>query len=275
MLKAKPVETVESFANRIQMRRLRDEEDVLVVEGSLDEMLYSSYVCNTCKISRGGGKDKIIAAMGKLAARGFHNAVAIVDADFDHVDGKVYGNSVYLTDTHDIETMMCERVLEYALKAKCEKIKVVKKLIPAICDLSKWIGVCRYMYKFAYRDNFGNCLDFRRFVSFANNVPVLNTKCFFNQLELFNRPIGKPERKRIIASVSSRAAEISSNEVWQFSQGHDLFKIIAVVLTHLGLTTSEEEISELLLRLYNSEEAFVETNVYKNISSSRCSIWAN
>lgn len=275
MFRSRPTETADSFANHILMRRTQADEDILIVEGPLDERLYECYVCGTCKISRGGVKEKIIAAMEKLKSRGFNDVVAIVDADFDHINSKSYGNSIYLTDTHDVETMMCAEIMLEALKVKCKGLKKVHILASAICDISKWIGVCRYKYKYAYKDKDGNSLDFNKFIQFVDNLPILNDKKFFNELERFNKPISKKERELVVAFVNSQAPRVSGPRAWQFSQGHDILKIISVVLEYLYSPITEHEIGELLLELYKSEDLFNKTNVYQAVSSSHCSIWAN
>jgi hypothetical protein len=53
------------------------------------------------------GKDNVLGAMEIIRQRAYPGVLAIVDADFDHIENAVLPfNDVAVTDTHDIETMM-------------------------------------------------------------------------------------------------------------------------------------------------------------------------
>lgn len=84
-----------------------DTQSFLVVEGSTDEKLYRSFIDeDKCQIIVADGKTPAIEVLSLLKKEHFVGVLALVDADFDILEGKPAIENVLLTDTHDLETML-------------------------------------------------------------------------------------------------------------------------------------------------------------------------
>ena len=104
--------SVDRDANAIRMRRSTFFGTFLLVEGSSDKSFYERFVdraiCVLVVISGNPSrKDRVIEVLGALQKSNFHGILAIVDADFDRLEGFLDDNpDLFRTDLHDLETML-------------------------------------------------------------------------------------------------------------------------------------------------------------------------
>src|SRR5262245_19497546 len=96
------------IANEIRMTRTSHDGAFLIVEGDTDARFYKRMVdSGKCRISIAHNRENAVQLVTILQGDNFAGFLAIVDADFDVLEGAVFGSSnIFLTDTHDLETMM-------------------------------------------------------------------------------------------------------------------------------------------------------------------------
>ncbi len=117
-----------TVANKVRLMRMQHKGALLVVEGPLDARVYRNLVDrDACVIILAHGKDNACGAIEILDDAGFIGVLAIVDADFDHLENrKLPSRNALLTDHHDLECMMMvspafAKVLnEYAVASRLE-----------------------------------------------------------------------------------------------------------------------------------------------------------
>lgn len=97
------------IAGRVRQKRQVHRTSVFViVEGLDDKKFYLSFLDRErCRIEVAYGRPNVEAALAILEADCIPDVLAIVDSDFDILDGKPAASpNLFRTDTHDIETMM-------------------------------------------------------------------------------------------------------------------------------------------------------------------------
>jgi len=275
MIRTQPTDTPATLANRICMLGLCGVGELLLVEGVLDEQVYCNYTQGTCKIYKGGTKDIVIGVVPELLKRGKTNFIAIVDADFDHLNSVSSPSRVYYTDTHDIETMMCSKVLGDYAKQKFNGKKVkTSEMMEAILEVAKWAGVCRWRYaKYSYKNKTGDRLNLGRCVAYKGGLPKLEKDIFFDELARFNPKISAAEKALVIASVDSCMRSGSPVDIWQLIQGHDLIRVLISVLGKYSISVDVESVENGLLAQYNAGGCFPKTDLYAAVAGSPSPVW--
>src|SRR5208282_5535369 len=97
--------TVHSVVNAVRLsRQIKRSVTALLLEGSTDLRLYRNLTDESkCQIYSVKGKDHVIEAFEALKRDKLPGVLAIVDADTDHLEGKVFKNpDVITTETRDI-----------------------------------------------------------------------------------------------------------------------------------------------------------------------------
>ncbi|MFM7438848.1 MAG: DUF4435 domain-containing protein, partial [Snowella sp.] len=104
--------TPERESTAIRFRRSTFSGTFLLVEGSTDKVFYERFVNkNECEVITNSipGKQRVIQVLNILENSEFKGILAIVDADFDHLEFSLYNTPNLLrTDTHDLETMLLQ-----------------------------------------------------------------------------------------------------------------------------------------------------------------------
>ena len=100
--------TAYDTANTVRMTRTQHPGAVMMVEGDTDMRVFKRFVKETdCLLIPAANKDNAIGALEILEKDNIKGVLAIVDADFWNLDGiKPDSLNVFLTDTHDLETMI-------------------------------------------------------------------------------------------------------------------------------------------------------------------------
>lgn len=98
----------ERDANAIRLQRSTFSGTFLLVEGRSDKIFYERFVDKfKCEIKSFAGKVSVVQILSVLEKSSFEGILAIVDADFDHLEGSPHNSPNLLrTDTHDLETML-------------------------------------------------------------------------------------------------------------------------------------------------------------------------
>src|SRR5947207_15608987 len=88
------IRSVNSIVNSIISKRDNPDYDLisfLIVEGDKDNKLYEEFVdINRCSIIVADGKERVIEVLKLLEGESFAGVLAIVDADFDFLEGKLF-----------------------------------------------------------------------------------------------------------------------------------------------------------------------------------------
>lgn len=264
-------DTPQRIATAARMNRMNSSETILLVEGSTDTRVCENFVnLKFCKITYTGKKDKAINALSILEKDGVRGVLAIVDADFWHLDGikpESFCKNLLVTDTHDIDTMILySRALDKMLSeyANSNKInKLGKPIREILLQNGLKIGYIRWVSSINSLFLDFKELSFNQFIDKRN----LKVNCGYLLNELKRNPknscLNHKDIKYMIGSL------VSDHDPWQVCQGHDLIKILTIGLKEIfGNHTNENidyDIVSRNLRLSYDFICFYETNLYVSI----------
>ena len=278
--------TPENIAAEIRMtRKKRKTHTFLLLEGETDSRLYEKFVDGErCEMISTHGKEKALASLAILENENFPGVLAIVDADFDRLEGKSSASpNLLFTDTHDLETMMLKSSAfgyfldQHRSKEKMEGLlrKAGKEDIREILlETALPIG---YSLWLSLRENLGCDFDKLSFDNFINkNTLRLKRTDFFNAFTgsiQNNNRYTKKIRQPMLSEEEffSRVEQLSdsAHDPWHVCRGHDLIQILSLGLhkaigTRQSPTVTPEEL-ETKLRLAFAYSHFRETQHYLDI----------
>jgi len=246
----------------------------LVVEGDTDRRFYKTFVDETrCNITVAFSKPSVFAVLLILEQNDIHGVLAIVDADFDVIQGQIPSSpNVLYTDTHDFETLIIkspalEKVLsEFGSENKIEQFKqnVGKDVRTVLLECGTPIGYLRwaslqngYFLKF-------EGLDFRKFLDQVNLT--------ISEAKLIKAVKDKSQRHDIPNDqIKNSLQELKrgDHDLWHLCCGHDLASILSVMLHRAIGTNDTGDISPVLiersLRLAYERLHFQQTQLYVSI----------
>ena len=85
--------TSDSIASSIRMERSQFPGSFLIVEGGTDAKIYNNFIEDgKCQIEIAFSKENAIKIIEILNGDNFEGALAIVDADFDHLKASLYSS---------------------------------------------------------------------------------------------------------------------------------------------------------------------------------------
>jgi hypothetical protein len=232
--------TSSGIANRARM--LRDEREFktgsipacLLIEGDTDEPLYHNLVNQAaCLVVKARGKDKVIQALRLLETDlTFTGVLAVVDADFDFLEGKsqVEANLIR-TDTHDLETLLvASPAFEKLLRAllfpdRLSDVDIVAaKVRSTVVELGRPIAYLRW----ASLKN-GTHLSFKD-LTYSAFVLFNPVRLDLNRLVKQVRENSACSKTEVQLWTESAALESSSHDPWKLCCGHDLINILVLIL---------------------------------------------
>lgn len=269
------------IANNIRISRKSNKSHAfLIVEGEDDAKVYGKFVNKEqCTLHVAHSKDVAIGAIQELDKTNTSGVLAIVDADYEKLQGNAVINSnIVYTDTHDLETMILSSpALEKVLISfwPDASISIVQKLGEQvrshILDIGTHIGCVRWI-------NFRNklSLDFKdlpyeRFINKDNMQVDLS-----ELISILN--VG---RNRLVyeEDILKECNQLRANnpDQWHVCQGHDLVNLLKIVVPFclagflspnpLSLVVKKCKFFRFDDELYSEyEEAFfIETDLHKEI----------
>jgi hypothetical protein len=219
----------EAIATRIRMMRLGGHAGaILLVEGDDDAKLFTEFVDKHCRIQIGHGKPKVETALTILNTEHFAGVLAIVDADFEFLDGKTPSTSNLIwTDLHDIEMMLIrsnalERVLrEYGEPALVEKQDVRVQLLGAGEPIGYWRWLSsRNGLSLVFAD-----LEFDAFIE--HKTLQLDEYALRRAIEEKTK---KPKHQLDSHETDITALRSHEPDSWHLCCGHDVVEILAIGL---------------------------------------------
>lgn len=258
-------------ANRIrQKRQVHSDAVFLLVEGDDDKKLFQKFVDGRrCRIQPAYGRPNVEEALAILEADGFRRVLAIVDTDFDVMEGRAPASPNLLrTDTHDVETMMlASPALEHVLNehGEAEQIETFEassamSVRQHLLAVAETFGYLRWH---ASREQLS-----WRFEAFPFER-VLHRKTW--QL-LASQVLGELQGHSGAGVLDSEtinqaleALRARAPDIWQLCNGHDMVAMLAIGLQRvLGKRNAAEvkpEVLEKDLRLAYEAAYFAETSL--------------
>lgn len=259
--------TADREANAIRLERGSFPGVFLLVEGSTDKLFYSNLVNEKqCRIvvtiAGSSRKKRAIEVLTVLEKSDFPGILAIVDADFDHLESIVYTNqNLFLTDTHDSETMMLrssalERVLaEYGSEDKISALPQDVRTLLLNAGMS--IGYLRWT---SQKDGLDLTFEGIKFSKFLDEKNLI-----LDEVKLIQTVQDKSQNWDLKSDRLSKQTYLEYDP-WQICCGHDLVKILAIGLRHVfGTVKKESEDLETSLRLTYRPQDFLETQLCQKL----------
>lgn len=254
----------------------------LIVEGISDVKLFSHIIDeDMLQIEASyGGKENLIKIISQLYNLGDQRVIGICDADFDRLDSThdlYHDKHIYMTDAHDIETMMIlSRSKKKIISEFCkpEITRDVERNFDNICIAAYEIGIFRWINK-----NEGGSEGLR-----------LNFKGLrFNRLFSFDHFKFRFELHDFIRDLIERSSDIDNFVTVDFLEekyhqykskkapyeqiccGHDISELACVFINQNGFYCGRKissSIFESALRTSYEKSFFVETELYQLFSRS-------
>ena len=262
------------IANRIRLLRTQSQYtgSFLIAEGDTDARVWKNLVDSTkCRVENAHNKNNAVAVLNILEKGKFAGVLAIVDADFDILEGSVpLSPNLLFTDTHDLETMLLKSpaldkvLLEHGSE---DKIKgFAKDIRQTLLESAKVIGYLRWAsLKFDYSLKFED-LAFKKFVD--DRTLILNQSELIKTVKNNSQKQGLDERE-IQQKMDSLTT--TTQDMWYVCCGHDMIGILSIALCKaLGSCNSkqvEPNVLEKDLRLAYESAHFRLTKLYLAIQT--------
>ncbi|MCB9763753.1 MAG: DUF4435 domain-containing protein [Alphaproteobacteria bacterium] len=218
----------------------------LLVEGPDDRRFWTRHVPDGgCRLHPCGGRQALVDAM----ARGVPGAAGVMDADFDHAEGRPCPHpGIARTDTHDLETLLIRSPALLGVLAELGQPERIARFEAAqgpvrgaLLARGLPLGALRWL---SVREGLGLDLDrlsVRRFVD-ARTWDLDVHGLYAEAARLLGWPAA-----RLLGALDA----LPPADPWQVVQGHDLVRLLAVGLRRtLGdnkpSVAGEERVAALL-----------------------------
>jgi len=255
------------------MWRQRDgSNSILLVEGDTDRRLLRNFMAENCRVVGTDGKQNTIRVLEYLEKWGVDGVLAIIDDDYDRLEGRRYRfSNLFHTDTHDIETMIIrshalDRVLaEFGDEERISALGRRRKrnVRETLLDLGVPIGYLRWMSeKNGWRLDFDD-LPVDAFVN--EEEGILDEAVMLRELlhRARHRLVGKTELELVLKSAAG-----ADQDPWLICQGHDLVDLLALLFIKKQVKADWRERSrqvEGILRVAFTEEHFRQTDLCREL----------
>lgn len=254
-----------TVANQARMRgNRRLGNSILLLEGSTDARLYGNFTDGKkCRILPADGKENALGALQILVQDGWQGVLAIVDADFGHLEKlKPVNRNVLFTDTHDLETMLlASPALEKVLREfKINLEKLSESFREEILEVAKLVGYLRWL---SITKNFNLTFDVLDFDDFlvGESLTVDKAKLIKAlQVASHRASVSWPNVPQQIIEIVD-----TSHDLWQVCCGHDVVSTMSVALRRKFDRNLEPHILEKNLRLAYELRYFSATILYRSI----------
>ncbi|HEY9809889.1 MAG TPA: DUF4435 domain-containing protein [Halomicronema sp.] len=266
--------TPHRIANDIRMLRSHHTGSFLIVEGDTDTRLFKNLVdSQKCHVQSAMNKDMALKVLDILEQDKFAGVLAIVDADFWHLEGtKPQSSNLVLTDTHDLETMILkspalEKVLaefgsENKIKTVPEKFK--KDIRRLIIEAGVCLGYLRWI---SLQENLSLKFEGLSFNKFVDDKTLIVDEYALIKAVKNNSQKPSLDERDIQRKIQKLKKE--GYDGWCVCRGHDLMKILSIALCKLlgtnDTTDVKSEQLEKVLRVAYERAYFCQTKLYTAI----------
>ncbi len=263
--------TASDIANEISMLRSAFKGTVLVVEGITDSRLYSKFIDkNGAKVVIAYSKDNVRHSVAECSGkRNDQKILGIIDADIDHLTGKMYSPPIFVTDERDLETTILRTsalddvLTEYADQDALSQFeKRFGKVRDVIARSSYPIGLLMYI---SVRDGIGLSFKDLEYYNFIDKKTLaIDVKRMVDDIFMHSssKSIGK---KELIDRIESE--EELLDDPWIAARGHDAVFILLIGFVNIfgSYNCCSMNAGKLggALRLAFGYDDFRETDLYK------------
>lgn len=259
--------------NDVMIKRASSAATMVIVEGSQDSVIYRKVLepdPARCRLIPAGGKDNALEAIEKLRQYCCPGVLAIVDADFWHLESmSAPGPDVLVTDKHDIETtMLSVGVLNRVLQALGSE-RELKRLDHSVEEMllasglplgtARWVASSRLKIDLTFKG-----LDFDKFIN--HDTLDLDIDSMTQELQRINP--GKIGNRSIMVKVVRDWLRRKADP-WNVCCGHDLTAILAIGLAHIfgnrkGHNVNADAVFDAMADAFQSE-LFTRTELYRSV----------
>lgn len=269
----------ESIVSNIMMSSDKT-KSFLLVEGYTDLHLFKKLLsCDHCKIHAVGeykkisAKERVIKVLKILKSRGFESFFAIIDADFEHIEGIKYSSSnLFRTETYNTEGLMLKSealenmLLKNADTHELTKFQLKTDIREKLLTSSKPIGIFRLISE---REKLGipfTDLDFNNLI--CKKTLEIDKDRLIDFLIVFITSRGSSTwRDFEIEEEYDKLSALLYNS-WIICNGHDMIEILSIGLKSIFGKEGDNINSGLLeskLRKSYKLSHFKNTELYLNI----------
>lgn len=233
---------------------------LVIVEGLTDKVYKNLFDNSKVVFKKNGSCDGLISFIDKLNVDFQGLYIVIKDADFDHLNNISYTqyDNVFLTDTHDIETMMLSvRTIEQKLAVEfLDEIDegFIQKCMKHLEPLSylKWYNISKHLNLVVKEIQIGTIYDG------CNQVSL--TDC---EYELYKDKKNRDRCACVVKEVSEFIKTHKTEDKWNLVNGHDLCKALNIFFKNQGKSTGD--VSKCLRMGYSLND-FKQTELYHSIN---------
>ena len=262
--------TPDDYANELRMRRSSHQGTFLIVEGGSDAKLYRQLIdVNHCELVIAGNRNMAISVLTILQNPLVLGVIAIVDKDFDELNGTLPGiPNLFFTDTHDLETMLLRSpaleklISEFSSEEKLKKFgnDVRDVILASSCAIGYllWVSLNDSLNLKFEGINFSAFID-KETLEINESMLIKEVK---NKSQMPNLDVNDFQQRL-------KQKKDFSHDRWQVCRGHDFINILSVGLRKaIGSHNPNEvtvEILERSLRLAHEQTHFQTTELYAAI----------
>lgn|SRR6266508_3685792 len=224
---------------------------LLATEGTTDSRLLDSFIDHAeCQTIPGYGKEKVTEAIEIADRRSADGILGIVDADFDHLDGRQSSSpNLLLTDHHDFLVMILNsRALEKFINNWCNQEKVQRFLaVGGYRDFRDAIFIKALPLGLLRRHSFRRELGLR-FHDVRVERFIIRDDLSTDLQEMVARVLQRSGmtltmRDDLVRQIAEALG--GDHDVLQVCNGHDLLEILAIGLRRaIGNLTGAEALLE-------------------------------
>lgn len=245
---------------------------IVLLEGQADVKLFRSILNEkTAKLRSCKGKDEVIDIVSQFSKA--TNVVGICDADFDHILETLNPVNIFITDTHDIETMtIASPAFDHILSEFVASDDTLQQLQSSLLD--QVLGVCSQIGYLRFANAVESLeLDFQgiRMKKFLNikKAPIsIDIKIDDFIGAIINRSSTKLTNDTLKQKYDKYSQQ--AHDPFQLCNGHDICEVISHVLSLPKITSTKDMNTERIessLRLsYVSGRHYADTELYRALS---------
>lgn len=263
-----------TVANEVRMMRTQHKGALLVVEGSLDARVYRTLVQqDACQIVVAHGKGNACGAIEILDDAGVEGVLAIVDADFDRLEGRqACSKNALLTDYHDLECMMmvspafAKVLAEYADASRLDTFerRADSSVATILAKNAMAIGYLRWLSLRQGLDLTFENLSYGKFTR-RNDLDV-NAGNLITEVKNKSQ---KPSLDESTIRSGIKSLRSPEHDPWQVSCGHDIIELLSFGLRRTLAARNAMDVRaeslERSLRLAYEGAHFRDTRLYCSI----------
>ena len=204
----------------------------------------------------------------KLTEEFGNRIIAIKDADFDYLNKKTYTcKNLFLTDTHDLETMLFDADVEDKLYfSYLHNDESLGKSFSIVSDVMQHLEDVSYLKWMNSAENLAlnvSCISFSE-ENYDGYSPVNIEKCIQKMRSIPDNNVKCGDIKK---SYSEFRNNHECNDLKLLVNGHDLCSVIALYLKFHDSTdgnVNETRVSSIAISAYNMEK-FSKTALYQKL----------